>query len=283
MAQSQSEVNSSQSKRGSGYPKIGPLYLKMTDNRVDNSSDNSLSLAGARDIFGALSLSTQFKASLHLVKQNGSEDILSTYLTRLGLTSSAEQNEYYNFYCSETNLPGSSFETFSEIGSRQGIVETFPTKRSYPDVSMTFYVDNDYRLITLFEEWMNYINPIYSSGGLFPGDPMGQGNMKQRENFFRMRYPDSYKRIISITKFERNFIRYDLNNPKNAGKLGNVPTLTYRLIDAYPTNIAGYQLSYEGSTILKTIVNFSYSRYVIEKNPGDGKDDFKRSSSPVQS
>lgn len=266
------ETNKVSSNINSGYPKIGPLYLKMTDSRVDRSSNNSLNLAGASTIFGALSLSTQFKACLHLVKTAGNEDILSNYLTKLGLTDSLEQNEYYNFYCAETNLPGSTFDTFSEIGSRQGVVETFPLKRTFPDVTMTFYVDNDYRLIRLFEEWMNYINPVYSNGGMYPGSPIGQGDMKSKSNFFKLRYPDSYKRIISITKFERNFIKHDLNNPKNGGKLGNVPTLTYRLIDAYPTNIAGYQLSYEGSTILKTIVSFSYSRYVIERNPGNGSD-----------
>ena len=84
-----------------------------------------------------------------------------------------------------------------------------------------------------------------------------------------MRYPDSYRRIISITKFERNFYKYDAQNPNNAGQLGNVPSMTYRMIDAFPTNITAIPVSYEGSTITKSTVSFNYTRYVIEKSDGN--------------
>ncbi len=280
---SELESQSSISKGlGKGKPEIGPLYIKMTEPRTDSSKDNSPVLPGVLDIFGRLSLSSQFKVALHL-SNGGVGDVLSKYLTNIGLTNDEAINEYYNFYCAETTLPGVSFDTFQESGSRQGVLESFPSKRVYTPFNMTFYVDNDYRLIRLFEEWMNYINPVYGAGGRILGDSNGQGNAKNRTDFFRLRYPDSYKRIISVVKFERNFIKY--KNPNNTsinsselsekkGKLGNVPTLTYRMIDAFPTNITGMPVSYEGSTILKTTVDFSYSRYIIEKNDGDGPGDF---------
>jgi hypothetical protein len=261
--------------RKSGYPEIGPLYIKTTEARTDGEAR----LPGALEIFGKLSLSSQFKVALHLTS-GGTGDVLSSYLTRLGLTNQAEKNEYYNFYCAETTLPGATFDTFDESGSRQGVIEKFPLKRVYTPFTMTFYVDNDYRLIRLFEEWMNYINPVYTNNGIFPGSERGQGDAKNTTDFFRLRYPDSYKRIISVVKFERNFIKYSnpytntLNETNRAGQLGNVPSITYRMIDAFPTNITGMPVSYEGSTILKTTVEFSYSRYVIERNAGTGPGDF---------
>jgi hypothetical protein len=246
---------------GSGFPKIGPLYLKMTTPR----EDGAVGMPGARDIFGALSITSQFKVALHLTNSTSEDDPLMRWLTNSGLTNDLIVNSYYDFYCSEAVIPGASFEVAEESGSRQGIIERIPTRRVYAPVTLTFYVDNDYRLIRLFEEWMNFINPLHGTSGEYGVSKNGFGNAKERNDFFRMRYPDEYKRIISIVKFERNF----MSTPNlNGGQLGNVPSITYRLIDAFPTNITALPVSYEGSTITKTTVEFSYSRYVYEKNNG---------------
>jgi hypothetical protein len=223
---------------GAGQPEVGFLYKTTNE---------------ALEIFGKLSLTSQFKVSLHLTNR-GAGDLLMNWLADAGITSDGEFSKF-DFYCAETSLPGATFDVTEEIGSRQGVIERFPTKRVYPDVTMTFYVDYDYKLIRLFEEWMNYINPVYTDAGEVAPNSKGQGNAKNRPDFFRLKYPDTYKRIISIVKFER-----DLN------RTNDVPRITYRLIDAFPTNIAAMPVTYEGSTITKTIVTFSYSRYVIEKH-----------------
>ena len=228
-----------------GQPEIGPLYTKMTTPTGE--------LPGALDIFGKLSLTSQFKVSLHLTDNNDTQ--LMGWLRTAGITNDVRVSKLFDFYCAETALPGATFDVTEEIGSYQGVIERFPTKRVYPDVTMTFYVDYDYKLIRLFEEWMNYINPLYTNYGEVQTNPKGQGDVKNTPDFFRLRYPSSYKRIISIVKFER-----DLN------RTNDVPRITYRLIDAFPTNIAAMPVTYEGSTITKTIVTFSYSRYVIEKH-----------------
>lgn len=221
---------------GAGQPEVGFLY-KTTGEAIE--------------IFSKLSLTSQFKVSLHLT--NDDQNLMG-WLKEAGITSDGKFSKF-DFYCAETSLPGATFDVTEEIGSRQGVIERFPTKRVYPDVTMTFYVDYDYKLIRLFEEWMNYINPVYTNSGIVGASSKGQGNAKNSPDFFRLRYPASYKRIISIVKFER-----DLD------KTTNVPRITYRLIDAFPTNIAAMPVTYEGSTITKTIVTFSYSRYVIEKH-----------------
>jgi hypothetical protein len=227
---------------------ISPLYIKQTLPRKDNV------LPGAIDLFGALSVTSQFKVSLHLA--DGPTD-LTKWLKDSGvITADAQKNRFYDFFCAEASLPGVIFDTADEFGSRQGVLEKFPTKKVFNDFTITLYVDNQYQNIRLFEEWMNYINPIYTSAGEYPANPKGQGGANLTTDFFRMKYPDRYRKIISISKFERDFYTSGKTQPT---------TLTYRMIDAYPINITPIPVTYEGSQILKTTVSFTYSRYVIEK------------------
>jgi hypothetical protein len=230
---------------------ISPLYIKQTLPRNDNGPSQ---LPGAITLFGALSVTSQFKVSLHLANDGSG---LLGWLKKSGvITSELQSNNFYDFFCAEAALPGVTFDTADEFGSHQGVLEKFPTKKVYTDFTITLYVDNEYQNIRLFEEWMNYINPIYTSDGEYPASTIGQGGATLTRDFFRVRYPDSYRRIISISKFERDFYTGGRDQPT---------TLTYRMIDAYPTNITAIPVTYEGSQILKTTISFTYSRYIIEK------------------
>lgn len=248
-------------EENSGQPSIGPLYMKATTPR----NEGGVNLAGAMDVIGNLAFSSQFKVSLHLGNGSVGNELLS-WLNSSGITLDAAQNAYFDFFCAEAIIPGATFDVAEEMGSRQGVIERFPTRRIFAPVQLTFYVDNEYKVMRLFEEWMNYINPLQTSTGEVSASINGFGNYKDGNNFFRMRYPDSYKRTISIVKFERNF----RSNPAEGGdNLQSVPTMTYRLIEAFPTNISAIPLSYEGSTVTKVSVEFSYSRYVYEKHAGN--------------
>ncbi len=226
---------------------IGSLYVNIPE---------------IQTIFGGLSLTSQFKVSLLL----GYPADLTTHLERCGLLINKEN---YDFLCAEATLPGSTFDMGEEYGSRQGIIERFPTRRIYSDFNLTFYVDSDYNVVRLFEEWMNYIDPLFSKDSKYQGSPKGQDKdqFKQNENYFRFNYPDTYKKNIAITKFERNFLK-NPNKKSTKSNLINQPTMTYYFIEAFPTNLTALPLSYEGSTITKTTVNFSYSRYTVDKNIG---------------
>lgn len=245
-----------------GKPDVGLFYIKQTESR--NSRDRrSVLLPGALDLLGALSVTSQFKVSLHLTKEVDAErDTLMSHLTKVGVLENIEDIVSYDFFCSDASLPGASFDIYQEAGSRQGVIESFPSKRIYPPFEMTFYVDNEYKIIRVFEEWLNFINPLYSFNGKADVSQSGQGNYKYGEEFFRMKYPDDYKRIISITKFERNFRKNGI------GELNNMTSLTYRMIDAFPDQLNSIPVMYEGSIITKTTVRFLYSRYVTEYNKG---------------
>jgi len=232
------------------------------------SEDLYLSIPNASPIFSKLAISTQFKVSLDLVRRSqvGENVGLYEYLTNCGLfvdTNSTSQK--YDFLCSQASLPGSNFNISEEMGSRQGMTERFASRRIYNEFDLTFYIDNDYNVLRMFEEWMNYINPVYDGTvGRYDGGVSSQLNAYQdRNTYSRFRYPDDYRRKIQITKFERDFLK-NPNDKNNTFK--NMPLLTYHFIDTFPVNLNAVQMSYEGSTFLQVTVAFTYLRHTIEKH-----------------
>ena len=245
--------------------RVDPLYIKMTSPRNLGGS----SFPSVRDIFGGLSQTSQFKATMYLGASsdaNLTDQNLMNHFKRCGILRNSTQGFTYDFFCSEATLPGSTFNMGEEQGSRQGIIERFPTKRIFSEFDLTFYVDSDYNIIRLFEEWMNFIDPLYDINGQYDGRPGAQVGFQDRNAYYRFQYPDSYRRLIAITKFERDF----LPNPNmlDTGAYNDPPMLTYQFIDAFPTNLTALPLSYEGTTITKTTINFSYTRYITLKHGG---------------
>jgi hypothetical protein len=232
------------------------------------SEDLHLSIPNASPIFSKLAISTQFKVSLDLVRRSqvGDNVSLYEYLTNCGLfvdTNSTSQK--YDFLCSQASLPGSNFNISEEMGSRQGMTERFASRRIYNEFDLTFYIDNDYNVLRMFEEWMNFINPVYDgTRGRYDGNESSQLNAYQdRNTYSRFRYPDDYRRKIQITKFERDFLQ-NPNDRNNTFK--NMPLLTYHFIDTFPVNLNAVQMSYDGSTFLQVTVTFTYLRHTIEKH-----------------
>ena len=232
------------------------------------SEDLHLSIPNASPIFSKLAISSQFKVSLDLVRRSSVGDNLGLfeYLTNCGLFNDVTStSEKYDFLCSQASLPGASFDVSEEMGSRQGMIERFASRRIYNQFDLTFYIDNDYNVLRMFEEWMNYINPVYNeSNGRYDGSEASQLNVYQERNTYsRFRYPDDYRRMISITKFERDFLQ-NPNDKNNTFK--NMPLLTYRFIDTFPVDLNAVPMSYDGSSILQVTVVFSYLRHTIEKH-----------------
>ena len=232
------------------------------------SEDFYLSIPNASPLFSKLAISSQFKVSLDLVRRSASGNNLGLfeYLTNCGLfNDTTSTSQKYDFLCSQASLPGAAFDVSEEMGSRQGMIERFASRRVYNQFDLTFYIDNNYDVLRMFEEWMNYINPVYNeSNGRYDGSEGSQLNAYQERNTYsRFRYPDEYRRKVSITKFERNFLQNpnDKNNTFN-----NMPLLTYHFIDTFPVNINAVPLSYGGSNILQVTVVFTYLRHTIEKH-----------------
>ena len=140
--------------------------------------------------------------------------------------------------CSDASLPTSSYATAEVKDNFMGIPQQFAHTRIYTDIDFTFYVDEKYTLLKIFEGWMEYIS---SGANTF---------MEQQTKSFyrRMRYPDSYKcNTLYINKFEKDYRR----------------TLRYQFINAFPKAMSSVPVSYGSAEILKVTVSFNYDRYIV--------------------
>ena len=140
--------------------------------------------------------------------------------------------------CSDASLPTTAYATAEVRDNFMGVPQQYAHTRIYTDIDFTFYIDDDYTLLKIFEGWMEYI----SSGA-------NVALNQQTKSFYRrMRYPDSYKcNTLYINKFEKNFKR----------------TMRYQFINAFPKSMASVPVSYGPADILKVTVSFNYDRYIV--------------------
>ena len=147
-------------------------------------------------------------------------------------------SERSGILCSDASLPTTSYATAEVKDNFMGIPQQFAHTRIYTDIDFTFYVDENYTLLKIFEGWMEYI----SSGS-------NRLMEQQTKSYYRrMRYPDSYKcNTLYINKFEKNFKR----------------TLRYQFVNAFPKSMSSVPVSYGPADILKVTVSFNYDRYIV--------------------
>jgi len=175
--------------------------------------------------------------------------------------------------CSEATLPGSNLTTHELNNDFTGVTQRHAYRRLYDDrADFTFYVNNDYLQIRLFERWMQYI----------VGEQ--QSTAADLNNFYRVAYPKSYKTTIYITKFERSAKPKTGKNRENEtnGSQYTGQKLYYSFFNAFPISINSMPVSYDSSSLLKCTVSFTYDRYLASpKNSVQGK--VGESSSPPTS
>ncbi len=150
-----------------------------------------------------------------------------------------------NLMCSETSLPGSQLATSEVFNDFPGVNERHVNRRQFDDrIDLTFYCDADqYLPIRFFEAWMKYITNERSGAST-------------RQNYsYRMKFPNTYKGSLEITKFEKNM--YSARRAK---------PLTYGFVNCFPLSIASMPVTYDASDLLKCSVSFAYSRYYMESS-----------------
>jgi len=188
------------------------------------------------------------QTSHYEVKFGGLPGELVSYLRTRGV-SSRFIAEDAGLLCHNAVLPTTQLATVDVVGNYIGITETFAHKRIYQDISLEFYVDNNYNTLKFLEHWMEFI----ASGASNPIDGTNLPiNMNVDEGYFiRMQYPKYYKsNRTKIIKFDRDYQR----------------EIEYTFIGLYPYNIASIPVSYGQSDILKMQVTFKIDRYVIGKS-----------------
>jgi len=161
--------------------------------------------------------------------------------------------------CAEAEIPGTSFQTSLAVGHHQGIQEEFPNLRTFPPLNLTFYVDADHVILEVFESWMTYINPI-----------TGGKNAKRKVNAYgRFNYPEDYKEILHITKFERDTFLDELPVKTTPPKLPRESTTrltSYEFVNVWPTNMTSMRVAYGDTNVLRCSVQFAYDRFFTTFN-----------------
>ena len=189
----------------------------------------------AKEIFGKLSQTNHYQVSFsglnvpitnHIRSKFGINDVDRFMGTKGGIM------------CSDASLPSSSLATGEVRNDFIGVPQEFAHTRLYTDIDFTFYIDNDYKILRIFEGWIDYI----SSGSNREIDELS-------DNYYRrMRYPDSYKvQSMFISKFERDYKQQ----------------LDYQFVNAFPKLMTAIPVSYGGADILKVSVSFNYDRYIV--------------------
>ena len=185
--------------------------------------------------FGSLSLNNQYQ--VHFAGLNG--DVIQ-YLRFTKRIDNAQDfiSRETGILCSDASLPASAYATAEVKDNFMGVPQEFVHSRLYTDIDFTFYVDEDYTVLNIFEGWMDYI----SSGA------DGEVADFQKPFYRRMRYPDTYKcDTMFITKFEKNQKRL----------------LRYQFINAFPKAITPMPVTYGQADLLRVTVSFNYDRYIV--------------------
>ena len=143
--------------------------------------------------------------------------------------------------CTQAEIPGTSFTTDLAVGHHQGIQESFPNLRNFPPLNLTFYCDADMVILEVLERWMSFINPI-------------QGNKRDFAAFSRFEYPEDYKEILHVTKFERDAF----SEKKGSYQSGMAH---YEFVNIWPTDFTSMRVAYGEPNVLQCSVQFAYDRF----------------------
>ena len=197
-----------------------------------------ITMQDVKDKLGKLSITNQYQVHFSILKKT-----ITDYLESIGLDNAKDfLSRDAGILCSEASLPASAFATGEVKDNFMGIPQEFAHTRLYTDIDFTFYVDQDYTLLRIFEGWMDYIASGADSDGIGVG---------QRGFYRRFKYPNDYKcDTMSITKFEKNLGR----------------TLLYEFVNAFPKAITPIPVTYGTADLLKVTVSFNYDRYVVTRS-----------------
>ena len=174
-------------------------------------------LSIAKSIIGPLAQTNHFLVTFSSLTP-AVESYLSNYTGIRSIKNFLSRN--LGILCSDAVLPTSTLATAEVKDNFMGVPQQFAHTRFYTDIAYSFYIDEDYTLLKIFEGWMEYI----SSGA------NNRVNQDHRAYYRRMRYPDSYKcNTMYINKFEKNYKR----------------SLRYQFVNVFPKSMGAIPVSYK--------------------------------------
>ena len=188
-----------------------------------------------KEKLGKLSLTNQYQVNFSSLKPTITEYLKDSGIDNVDNFLSRD----VGILCSDASLPASAYATGEVKDNFMGIPQEFAHTRIYTDIDFTFYVDEEYTLLKIFEGWMDYI----SAGADI--------DINEQAFYRRFKYPDDYKcNTMTITKFEKNIER----------------TLMYEFKNAFPKSITSLPVTYGTADLMKVTVSFNYDRYIVTRS-----------------
>lgn len=188
---------------------------------------------------GGMAMSNQFLVELPTLRYSGE-----------GKAVKGMDARTLNVLCKEVNLPGKQVMSLDHtIGLFQ---EKIANGFAVEDVTMTFYVPNDYGPKKYFDAWRTAI--------------VGEG-----KNGI-VGYKNDYTHDIVIRQLKKPVARFGFDlGPLdiNLDVLGK-SIYSVKLLDAFPTSLNAIQLSSDQDQIVEFSVQFSYTNWEVVKNENDG-------------
>jgi len=187
---------------------------------------------------------TDFKAKL----QGGAArpNLFEVSIPSFPATVSGWDDETFNFMCKSAALPASNVAQI-EIPFR-GRVLKVAGDRTFDVWTVTVINDEDFKLRTAFEQWMNQISKLDNATGATN--------------------PSSYMVDAYVHQHGRGETKFSTSNTDSGSSL---PLRTYKFYDIFPTNVSQIDLSYDTSdTIEEYTVDFQVQWWQAEANDQTG-------------
>ena len=191
-----------------------------------------------RDSLGRVSLDTLYQVTFSFGK---SREWLREDEPGKNRTQGTDFKRKMSLLCTQAEIPGTSFTTDLAVGHHQGIQESFPNLRNFPPLNLTFYCDADMVILEVLERWMSYINPIMTK-------------KRDYSAYSRFNYPEDYKEILHVTKFER-----DSFGEKKGSYQSSLAH--YEFVNIWPTDLTSMRVAYGEPNVLQCSVQFAYDRF----------------------
>ena len=192
-------------------------------------------LSVAKNLIGPLAQTNHFQVTFSSLRPSV-ESYLRDYLKVDDIRNFLSRRA--GILCDSASFRTTAYATAEVMDNFMGVPQQFAHTRIYTDLDFSFYVDEDYNLLKIFEGWMEYISSGANTSTL----------QDDRAYFRRMRYPDSYKcDTMYINKFEKNFKK----------------TMRYRYVNVFPKAMSAVPVAYGPADILKVNVSFNFDRYIV--------------------
>ena len=183
---------------------------------------------------------TDFKAKL----QGGAArpNLFEVSIPRFPSSVSGWDDETFNFLCKSAALPASNVASI-DVPFRGRILKV-AGDRTFDVWTVTVINDEDFKLRTSFEQWMNQISKLSNATGATS--------------------PSAYMVDAYVHQLGRGQTKF---SNANTSSTTNNPLRSYRLYDIFPTNVSQIDLSYDTSdTIEEYTVDFQVQWWQAEGN-----------------